>query len=700
MNVKIYTMTHRNFPEPEDSVYVPMHVGKAISADLGYMGDDTGENISDLNPLYGELTGLYWIWQNEQEADVIGICHYRRYFLNEAGGFMTQAEYEEALSDCDVLVSDFLSSGGSNRENFGKAHNIADMDAMGEAILKLYPADYPAFQKVMADDKSCYGNLMVTTRELFNEYCEWLFTICAEASDKIDVSEYDMYHKRVYGFLSEVLLYVWLEARGLRVKEGRIGITSEKAETLEFKQAMEQLIEKGEIAQAKELFYGYMKLRPDIRENLSDIKGEIPVIEQLLYIMHEEAKHEEKGLLDFSRNLQLLMVHYKNLVNLVQQYGENVREGGAAYLAEFPASDTALGIVGKNLRGELLLYEYLNEGKPAKKVSVIVPVYNGENQFRGCIGNLVHQTLEDVEIIFVDDCSTDNSLQILYECQRQYPDKVRVIASPDNRRAGGARNLGLDVATGEYVGFVDCDDIPDVKMFEKLYQTAKDGDYDIVEGGCIYESKGEIVVFTEDKNCGVLDAKKRSSLIMRGGYLWNKIFRRELIEKAHLRFRERVPMLEDADFLNYMFATAFSITTVKEILYRYKDTDGSLSKKRDRESYCGCLYEAMWANYDRLHGLPNYRKIRNAVEFDLIQYYSFAVNACLESHIAGESYDALGMMEKLRKLRRRIISPGYANERAQKVLQKLDLAIMQMNDDNPKKLLEVAGELKWQFSSK
>ena len=89
MNIKIYTMTHKPFKKPDDPVYIPLHVGREISQDLGYMGDNTGEHISDLNPYYGELTGLYWIWKNETEADIIGICHYRRYFINEDGSFMT-----------------------------------------------------------------------------------------------------------------------------------------------------------------------------------------------------------------------------------------------------------------------------------------------------------------------------------------------------------------------------------------------------------------------------------------------------------------------------------------------------------------------------------------------------------------------------------------------------------------------------------
>jgi len=82
MSVKIFTMTHKKFDAPNDKMYVPLHVGRAMSEDLGYLGDNTGENISDMNCYYSELTGVYWIWKNYHESDYVGVCHYRRYLIN------------------------------------------------------------------------------------------------------------------------------------------------------------------------------------------------------------------------------------------------------------------------------------------------------------------------------------------------------------------------------------------------------------------------------------------------------------------------------------------------------------------------------------------------------------------------------------------------------------------------------------------
>lgn len=570
MKVKIYTMTHKHFQKPEDEIYIPLHVGRKGTEDLGYMGDDTGDNISELNWLYGELTGLYWVWKQETEADIIGICHYRRYFLNELGSFMTQEEYEAALSDCDVMVSELLSDGGRNRDNFGKAHNIADMDAVGEAIRKLYPQDYPAFCQVMEDDKCCYGNLMVTSREKYNEYCQWLFSVFDEASDKIDVSGYDMYHKRVYGFLSEVLLYVWVVARGYRVKEGRIGITSEKAETIELKQVMGKLIQEGRIAEAKELFYGYLKLRPDVRENISDMKGELPIIEQLIYIMWEEQKAGVLGLLDFCRDLQILMAHYRNTRKLIEQNGERAREAAGSYFSEFPISDVAFSVIRKDVEGELSLYGYLNEGKPPKKVTVIVAVREKAGVLAGGIGNLVHQTMDEAEIIFVCDALDEENREILQECRRQYPEKVRDIFGQDGCDPGTAWKNAFDAAEGEYISFARAEDIPDPAMCEKLYRRAEECGCDIVDGSYLDEAKNAAVLDTPDDATGVLDGEKRDRLAGMQGHLFGKIVRRELIEAHRELLSERMSGCSVADegaLWNFLLDEAESVEVQKDIVY-------------------------------------------------------------------------------------------------------------------------------------
>ena len=97
MSIKIFTITHKAFTPPKDSTYIPLHVGRANAEDLGFLGDDTGDSISKLNPYYCELTGMYWIWKNYHEADYIGICHYRRYLINENDSIFTEPQLTALL---------------------------------------------------------------------------------------------------------------------------------------------------------------------------------------------------------------------------------------------------------------------------------------------------------------------------------------------------------------------------------------------------------------------------------------------------------------------------------------------------------------------------------------------------------------------------------------------------------------------------
>ena len=125
------------------------------------------------------------------------------------------------------------------------------------------------------------------------------------------------------------------------------------------------------------------------------------------------------------------------------------------------------------------------------KLSIIVPVYNmvADGKLEFCMESLLAQTIEDYEIIAVDDKSTDNSLEVLRRYEAQYPDKVKVVASPNNRRQGGAKNLGLRAATGEWLGFVDSDDWISHDYYEKLFAKAEETGADIV--GCYYSIKYE-----------------------------------------------------------------------------------------------------------------------------------------------------------------------------------------------------------------
>ena len=109
-----------------------------------------------------------------------------------------------------------------------------------------------------------------------------------------------------------------------------------------------------------------------------------------------------------------------------------------------------------------------------KKVSIIVPAYNSHDTLARCLGSLVNQTLSDIEIIVINDASTDDTWEIMKRCEAQFPDKVMIIDGGINRGSGGARNQGFDMASGEYIGLVDSDDYVHPEMYERLYNRAKD----------------------------------------------------------------------------------------------------------------------------------------------------------------------------------------------------------------------------------
>lgn len=355
MVVKIFTMAHKKFAPPDDQIYIPLHVGRASAQDMGYIGDDTGESISGWNHYFGELTGVYWVWKNIQDADIIGICHYRRYFLDKDRKLMNRQQYEDIFQKYDIVVSNLAYAETSYKEYYGEAHNVADLLTTGEVIKEKYPEYVPYFDAAIAGNCYYYGNLMVCSRQLFQSYAAWLFDILFEVQKRVDVSGYDLYNQRVFGFLSEQLLKVWIDKNGLKVYEANVGITSEKAETTEFKLAMTQLVKLGEIEQAREMFYEYLKLRPDIRLELSDIKGEIPIIEQLLYIAEQESQRGITGLLGYSKRLDEWIVHFHRVQQCLIHFsdGQELQED-VQYILEKEVSWVMAKIILLNTPEQLI----------------------------------------------------------------------------------------------------------------------------------------------------------------------------------------------------------------------------------------------------------------------------------------------------------------------------------------------------------
>lgn len=189
-------------------------------------------------------------------------------------------------------------------------------------------------------------------------------------------------------------------------------------------------------------------------------------------------------------------------------------------------------------------------------LSVIVPVYNMANDgiLEYCINSLVNQTLESMEIIAVDDKSTDDSLKILREFEKKYPGRVKVIASPENRRQGGARNLGLKEAQGRYIGFMDADDWGAEYMFERMVELAKRTGADAVGTDMcrVYE---HTMIPTEREECnnlsqtGILDHDRRKEYLLNPGPVVTKIYAREVFFDKGFAFPEQMSFEDNAVFM-------------------------------------------------------------------------------------------------------------------------------------------------------
>lgn len=218
--ISIMVAAHKAYEFPQDSGYIPVHVGRALSQrKLDIVGDDSGENISTLNRSFCELTGLYWLWRNKK-SDFYGLCHYRRYFkpqgeegISVSGGKVASStELVSLLSGYDILLSTprryWIES---VRKHYQNAHNASDLIVLEQVVGDFYPDYSKAFNRVMNKSSVCLYNMFFLRAELFDSYCEWLFSILFEVEKKIPYQSYGPYQGRVFGFMAERLLNVWVE---------------------------------------------------------------------------------------------------------------------------------------------------------------------------------------------------------------------------------------------------------------------------------------------------------------------------------------------------------------------------------------------------------------------------------------------------------------------------------------------------------
>ena len=164
--IQIFAMTHKAFTPPPDNMYVPLQVGRALHEPLGFLGDDSGEHISDLNAWFSELTGVYWLWKNYRDADIIGICHYRRYFIAEDGHLYNRADIRQLLSQYDMIVTKKLELRMPYYDGFASTHDEKDLVETERVVSEKYPEYAALFHDMVHKKETYFANMMICSKQL------------------------------------------------------------------------------------------------------------------------------------------------------------------------------------------------------------------------------------------------------------------------------------------------------------------------------------------------------------------------------------------------------------------------------------------------------------------------------------------------------------------------------------------------------
>lgn len=232
--VKILVCCHKQDIMATQEPFMPIQVGKALSdVDLGIQGDDTGDNISEKNRSYCELTGLYWAWKNLKDVDVIGMCHYRRYF--DFHGQVHPVRYNEVIPtdkfntlDLSIPENIIEKVKGGGKVIIGKpryygysvcldycrCHYSEDFRTLQAYMKETQPEHIRrAFRHVMHRTNGLPpANMFIMPFEMFDRYCQWIFSVLGGMEERIDISHYTPSQARIWGYMAERLFNVWLRA--------------------------------------------------------------------------------------------------------------------------------------------------------------------------------------------------------------------------------------------------------------------------------------------------------------------------------------------------------------------------------------------------------------------------------------------------------------------------------------------------------
>lgn len=225
------------------------------------------------------------------------------------------------------------------------------------------------------------------------------------------------------------------------------------------------------------------------------------------------------------------------------------------------------------------------------KVSVLVPSYNVEKYLPQCLDSLVAQSLADIQIIGINDGSTDSTLQILEEYAARDP-RIEIINKP-NSGYGASMNRGLDIARGEYIGIVESDDFADSDMFKTLYSFAKNHDCDLVKSNYYEFSEEEGDVFQEPfarfRYSHVFDPRQEQDVLTVLPIIWSAIYRRSMLEDNGIRFLETPgASYQDTSFVHKAWMSARRTAILRRGFLHYRVDNSNSSVKSTAKVFAVC----------------------------------------------------------------------------------------------------------------
>ena len=257
-DIKILSATHKRYSMPEDEMYIPLQVNCYANGHFDeprFQYDDVGDNISAKNPYYCELTALYWGWKN-LDCDYLGLVHYRRYLVGDKKparngkdvrekerpeGEKARSEDVRADRKLEMVLTgsqaqdllDVLAKQGiyvvlpvkrnyyieTLFSHYAHSHHETDLLVTSRVIFEFFPEYAEAFTEVMKRHRSHMFNMCIMRKDLLDAYCTWLFDVLGKVEERLDISWYTDFDKRVYGRLSELLLDVWLTRNDIMYHE-------------------------------------------------------------------------------------------------------------------------------------------------------------------------------------------------------------------------------------------------------------------------------------------------------------------------------------------------------------------------------------------------------------------------------------------------------------------------------------------------